>query len=115
MAEIITYVTARGNSEVEDELDKLNSKARKGDERAAKALDSIIYSIEKHGEGMPHSRQLRGPLYEIRAGRYRITYFRWQGKLVLLTIFFKRTQQTPPREIERAEERMRDWVNRHGK
>lgn len=115
MAEIISYVTVRGNSEVEDGIEELNSKAKKGDKRAELALDSIFYAIEMYEAGMPHSRQLKGQLYEIRAGRYRITYFRWQGNLVLLTMFFKRTQQTPPQEIARAERRMKDWVKRYGK
>ncbi|MFM9278074.1 type II toxin-antitoxin system RelE/ParE family toxin [Paenibacillus jiagnxiensis] len=64
---------------------------------------------------MPHSRRLRGGLYELRPDPYRIPFFRWQGKFVLLTVFRKSTQRTPDREIERAEARMKDWISRFGK
>ncbi|MBD7970249.1 type II toxin-antitoxin system RelE/ParE family toxin [Paenibacillus gallinarum] len=114
MAEVIFYYTEKGNSEVEKVLTELNESAKKGNRQATAALEAIEYSIDKVEHGMPHTRQLQGPLYEIRAKRYRITYFRWEGYIVLLTIFVKSTQQTPKAEIDRARKRMKDWVAREG-
>ncbi|WP_342416259.1 type II toxin-antitoxin system RelE/ParE family toxin [Paenibacillus sp. FSL R10-2782] len=111
MAEIINYATPKGKSEVEEAILQLSEKAEKGNKQATRELDDILYTLERYEDGMPHSRQLRGRLYELRPGRYRILYFRWQGKLVLLTMFRKSTQQTPVHEIERAESRMKDWLN----
>ncbi|MEW4425967.1 type II toxin-antitoxin system RelE/ParE family toxin [Paenibacillus pabuli] len=112
MAEVIFYYTEKDNSEVEKALTELNESAKKGNRQASVALEAIEYSIDKVEHGMPHARQLEGPLYEIRAKRYRITYFRWEGYIVLLTIFLKSTQQTPRSEIDRARKRMKDWVLR---
>ncbi|WP_049827473.1 type II toxin-antitoxin system RelE/ParE family toxin [Paenibacillus sp. 1-49] len=83
--------------------------------KAEKHLEDIDYTFQRVEDGMPHTRPLRGGLYELRPGRLRILYFRWQGKLVLLTVFQKSTQQTPNHEIERAENRMKDWMKRFGK
>ncbi|WP_339311215.1 type II toxin-antitoxin system RelE/ParE family toxin [Paenibacillus sp. FSL M7-0896] len=114
MAEVIFYYTEKGNSEVEKALTELNESAKRGNQQASAALDSIYYALEMVESGMPHSRQLEGPLYEIRAKRHRITYFRWEGYIVLLTIFLKSTQRTPKPEIDRARKRMKDWVAREG-
>ncbi|OMF76711.1 type II toxin-antitoxin system RelE/ParE family toxin [Paenibacillus glucanolyticus] len=114
MAEVIFYYTERGNSEVEKALTQLNESSKRGNRQATAALEAIEYSIDKVEHGMPHTRQLEGPLYEIRAKRYRITYFRWEGYIVLLTIFVKSTQQTPRSEIDRARKRMKDWIARKG-
>ncbi|KJD45624.1 type II toxin-antitoxin system RelE/ParE family toxin [Paenibacillus terrae] len=92
MAEIIFYYTVKGNSEVDDFLQLLDDKAVCGDMKAEKHLEDIDYTFQRVEDGMPHSRPLRGGLYELRPGRLRILYFRWQGKLVLLTVFQKSTQ-----------------------
>ncbi|MFB5761983.1 type II toxin-antitoxin system RelE/ParE family toxin [Paenibacillus medicaginis] len=114
MTDIMFYRTGKGNSEVEKHILSLNERAKNGDKKAEREMDDILYTMERAGDGMPHSRKLRGALYELRAGRYRIPYFRWKGSLVLLTIFRKSTQQTPSHEIDRAEERMKEWIRRYG-
>ena len=67
----------------------------------------------------PYVKQLAGrkKLFEIRikdkTGISRILYFTHTGKkFVLLHGFTKKTDKTPQREIETAEERMKDYLSR---
>jgi phage-related protein len=67
----------------------------------------------------PYIKQLTGhkKLFEIRikdrTGISRILYFAHTGrKFVLLHGFSKKTDKTPQREIETAEERMKDYLSR---
>ncbi|MEF2965314.1 type II toxin-antitoxin system RelE/ParE family toxin [Paenibacillus sp. M1] len=115
MNEVIFYTTAKGNSDVEDFLRKLDAQAVAGDKSSEELLDNILYVIDRVEDGMPHARSLQKGIRELRPGPYRITYFKWRDKLVLLTVFKKQSQQTPAHEIERAVRRMKDWISRHGK
>ncbi len=66
--------------------------------------------------GMAESRHLRGEIYEVRAASdgkaYRVL-FALEGKrgqiLLAIEAFEKKTQRTPARSIERAEDRLTDW------
>jgi phage-related protein len=67
--------------------------------------------------GMPHSRHLRGKVWELRiaAGRkdYRILYAARVGQtFILLHAFAKKTAKTPARELEIAERRLADYETR---
>lgn len=64
--------------------------------------------------GMPWVRSLGRGLWEMRLtghdGIARAVYFvADKGRLVVVRAFVKKTQQTPPREIDLAVRRMRDW------
>lgn len=65
------------------------------------------------------ARHLRGEVYEVRAiapgGSYRILFAEEgrRGRILLsLVAFSKKTQQTPPSEIDTAERRLKDWRSR---
>ena len=67
----------------------------------------------------PYTRQIRGKLRELRVkdhlGHVRVFYFTFTGRcFVLLHGFLKKTDKTPEREIELAEKRMNDFINRYG-
>ncbi|WP_127580445.1 type II toxin-antitoxin system RelE/ParE family toxin [Paenibacillus koleovorans] len=114
------YETAKGNSEVKDFLRDLNLRAKAGDKNAVALLDSILYTVARVREegpqvGLPHTRPLRNGMWELRPSKYRIPYFLWRKKLLLLTVFRKSTGPTPMHELDRAEERMKDWLKRKGK
>ncbi len=69
--------------------------------------------------GMPHSRHLRGKLWELRiaAGRrdYRVLYAARVGRMfILLHAFAKKTAKTPARELAIAERRLADYETRSG-
>jgi phage-related protein len=67
----------------------------------------------------PYTRQIRGKIRELRIkdnlGHIRVFYFTFTGRrFVLLHSFLKKTDKTPKREIELAERRMKDFMERYG-
>lgn len=67
----------------------------------------------------PYTRHNRGKLRELRVkdslGHIRVLYFTFTGRrFVLLHGFAKKTGKTPEREIDLAEKRMQDFIERHG-
>jgi phage-related protein len=69
----------------------------------------------RHG-GTRAARHLRGDLFEVRADGERVIYrvlFAREGTrgqvLLSLVAFNKKTQRTPPQQIELAARRLRDW------
>jgi phage-related protein len=71
---------------------------------------------EVRREGLRAARRLRGEIYEVRAEGPRVSVrilFAQEGKkgrvLLALEGFEKKTQKTPARLIELAEQRLADW------
>ena len=63
--------------------------------------------------GEPYVKHLRGEIWELRPLRNRILLFAYDGtQYVLLSHFVKKTQKTPGREIDKAERRMKDYMER---
>ncbi len=68
---------------------------------------------------MPHARHLRGKIWELRvkarSGEYRLLYATVSERRILVLHGFKKTtQETPPREIALAEDRLADFLRREG-
>lgn len=101
------YRTASGNRPVKAFLDGLE------DEEVA----SIVAGMREIAtEGLVAARHLRGDIYEVRADAATRSFrllFSTEGRfgqvLLSLSAFEKRTQKTPPREIDLAERRLADW------
>jgi phage-related protein len=67
----------------------------------------------------PYTKQVRGKIRELRIkdsqGAVRILYFTFTGKrFILLHGFIKKTNKIPEKEIEIAEKRMNDFIQREG-
>lgn len=67
----------------------------------------------------PYTKQIKGKIRELRivdaVGNIRVLYFSHTGKqFILLHGFVKKEGKTPRREIEIAEKRMQDYLQRHG-
>jgi phage-related protein len=74
---------------------------------------------EVRREGTRAARHLRGDLFEVRADGERVIYrvlFAREGTrgqvLLSLVAFNKKTQKTPPQQIELAARRLHDWRSR---
>lgn len=66
----------------------------------------------------PYAKHLRGKLWELRwiveGAHLRMIYANVAGRIILLLAAFRKTsRKTPPRELELAERRLKDWSNRH--
>lgn len=75
----------------------------------------IIETMRAHGPdlGLPHTRAMGGGLFEIRAkgreGIGRAFYCTVIGqRIVILHAIVKKTEQTPPRELETARARLKE-------
>jgi len=117
MYDIVLYEDARGVCPVGDFLDELN---QAGDKRSRQLLKKIYYAVEilkQNGtrSGENFTKHINGDVWELRTDDHRVFFFLWNGNhIVLLHTFRKKTQKTPPLEIEAAEREMSDWINRHG-
>lgn len=104
------YVTAGGRRPVKDFIDALSDDDV---EQVAAAMKDVRQN------GPRASRHLRGEISEVRAegvtDDYRILYAS-QGRrsqvLLALVAVTKHTQKTPDQDIELAERRLRDWMQR---
>ena len=104
------YRTVAGARPVKDFLDKLT------DEEVAAVVAGMKDVAEN---GLPAAKHIRGDIYEVRADAptrsFRLLFSaegRFKQVLLSLSGFSKKTQKTPPRELERAEGRLRDWRDR---
>ncbi|GAB4259428.1 type II toxin-antitoxin system RelE/ParE family toxin [Thermincola ferriacetica] len=124
--QIIFYYDDTGNNPVFEFFEKLRDKAKK-DKMARTLLDNFyrrLNSLRKNGtsDGLPHFDSIKSskyPLREVRIkhpiGYYRILFCPWNGNsFVLLHVFLKKVDKTPPRDIKLAEKRIEDWVRRNG-
>lgn len=112
--EIEYYVTSSGNCPIKEFIDSLSPEGK------ARYI-FITRLIREHGINVrePYVKQITGhrKLFEIRlkdrSGIIRILYFAHTGrKLLLLHGFKKKTDKTPKREIDIAEQRMKDYLSR---
>lgn len=82
--------------------------------------DEILAAMaDVRKNGLEWARHLRGDIWEVRATGNRVIYrilFATEGArsqvLLALTALKKKTQKTPPSEIELAETRLADWRRR---
>jgi len=114
--EIEYYQTAAGSVPVAEFIDALSPQAKAKYIRSLELLEQYGLLLRepwaKNIQGIPKLRELRFTSFgEI----YRIFFFPVIGrKLILLHGFKKKSQETPRRELQTAEARMKDYIQRHG-
>lgn len=119
MYEIIFYEDEEGNKPVEHYIDQLDAMAD-SNKNARILLESIVYCLHRLEDagtrsGSKFTKHIKGKIWEVRPRDHRILFFGWyRNRLVLLHHFRKETNKTPIREIEIAEKRMIDWIERFG-
>lgn len=104
------YRTAAGARPVKAFLDRL------ADDEVAAILAGMI---EVEQRGLVAARHLRGDIYEVRADgatrSFRLLFSaegRYKQVLLSLSVYEKRTQRIPARDLEVAEQRLGDWRSR---
>ncbi len=108
------YVSEAGDSPVEDFVRNLPPKMR------AKVA-AMIELLGEYGNALrkPYSSHLDDGIFELRckfgSDITRALYFFYVGKRIILTNgFVKKTQKTPPEEIDLAKKRRKDFIKREG-
>ena len=115
MYRIRFYKDKQGRKPVREYIKELSTKK---DRQSKKTLEKIheylnILSLNGTRAGLPYVRHIEGEIWELRPAQDRIFFVAWlDGEFVLLHQFTKKTQKTPPREIEKAKKRLADLKER---
>ncbi len=115
MYKISYYKVLRGESPVEEFIDKMNEKDQAKVYNYLKLLQDKGYLLIR-----PYTAKVRGKLRELRVrieeGNVRIFYFFFvEKKIILLHAFKKKVQALPAKEINKAENNMKDFIKMYGK
>ena len=112
MYEIAFYKTLNGESPVGEFLDGLSAKQAQKVTWTLQLIEELNQVPGQYLQKMSGTDQL----WEVRAGFggniFRLLGWLDEGKLVLGHGFQKKTLKTPPREIETAEQRKKDYYRR---
>ena len=117
MYEITFYTDRKGKSPVRDFIVELAAKKDKDSRIRADKINDYIEALSEHGAtlGEPYMKKIGGKIWELRPLSDRIMFAAWTGKgYVLLNHFVKKTQKTPPAEIEKAKRLLKDFLERSG-
>lgn len=106
------YKDLKGNEPVADFIDSLPIDTQAKVFRLIDLLAKYAVLLKE-----PYARQVKGKVRELRIkdsqGAIRVLYFTFTGRrIILLHGFIKKTEKTPIRDIELAEKRMNDFINR---
>ena len=115
MYEIIFYQDRAGIQPVKEHLAALSKRTDKDSRINHNKINDYISLLKKHGLSLrePYIKHLRGEIWELRPLRNRVLFFGHNGnEFVLLHHFIKKTQKTPQAEIDQAEKRMNDFIER---
>jgi len=115
MYKVYFYHDRRGRSQVLEYLNKLISRKDKDSRIKANKIGDYIEVLKQYGThaGEPYMKHLDGDIWELRPLSDRILFAAWyNGSFVILHQFVKKTQKTPPREIEKAKKELADMIER---
>ncbi len=118
MYKIIFYTDKKGKSEVRDYISNLQMKKDKDSRIKANKIISYIDMLSEKGVklGKKYVKHLRNDIWELRPLRNRILFEYISNNIfILLSIFIKKTQKAPEREIEKAEQILKEFMNRSDK
>ncbi len=120
MYEVEFYYDKHGKSEIVQYLDLLKEKSKtsKTDRINREKILTYIGALAKYGTriGKPYVKHIDGEIWELRPLGNRIFFFYYKdNKFVLLHHFIKKTQKTPPKEIEKAKNNLKDFIERNDK
>lgn len=118
MFEVEFYEDRNGVQPVKEILIELRDKAQTSKDSRIQYQKILTYirMLETYGTriGEPQIKHLDGHLWELRPLAHRIIFFYWKdNKFVLLHHFIKKTQKTPPRELEQARRYLKDFLERN--
>lgn len=115
MYKILFYEDASGNHPVYDYLLSLARSNGKDSRIRLKKAQDYINILKTYGKtaGEPYMKHLDGDIWELRPASDRILFAGYvNDTFVLLHQFHKKTQKTPPREIEKAKNELADFIER---
>ena len=118
MFEVHFYEDKQGRQPIKELLDTLKEKAHTSKDARIQHEKILTYvrSLQMHGTrvGEPVVKHINGEIWELRPMAHRIFFFYWKdNRFILLHHFIKKTNKTPPKEIEQARRNMEDFKERN--
>ena len=119
MYEIVFYEDKNGKCEVAEYLHQLREQSATSKDSKINFNKIVAYIdvLEEMGTriGEPVTKHLDGEIWELRPLRNRILYAFYQdNKIIVLHHFMKKTRKTPKKEVERAKQNLKDFLERKG-
>ena len=118
MFEIQFYKDKNGQSEIIDYLDELKDQSQTS--KAAKInrekILTYLKALADYGTRIrsPIVKHISGSLWELRPLKNRIFFFYWKdNKFVLLHYYIKKSQKAPKKEIDKAYNNLKDFLERN--
>lgn len=105
MYKILFFAKKNGRSAIGDYLLKLKNSRNKKDHDELKKIQDYIKILSERGIGIgePYVKHIRGKIWELRPADNRILFaVLIEAKFLLLSIFKKKTNKTPKKEIDKA-------------
>lgn len=95
-------------------LNELRNRDGKNSRIRINKINNYFDLLSRHGLylGKPYIKKLDSNIRELRPIRYRILFFQYSNKFVMLHWFLKKTNKTPKNEIELAINEMKDYLNK---
>lgn len=108
MLTVVFYRTTAGNEPVREWLQSLSNED-------SKTIGVDLKTVQWGWPlGMPLCRPLSKGLWEVRSslsGNRVAVFFLKGSRICIVNGFIKKTQKTPPEEVELARKRMKEWYN----
>ena len=115
MYEIEIYHNSKGKSEVENYIKSLQKSKSKDDKIKINKVIAYIRMLKVKGLalGQPYIKHIDEEIWELRPIKNRILFALFEkNRIVLLSIFEKKTAKTPKAEIKRAKQLLADYKRR---
>ena len=115
MYSIIFYKDRRGKEPTLEYINELAQRTDKNSRIKLRKVQEYIGVLRAYGTqaGEPYLKHLDGDIWELRPIRDRVLFAAWDDDgFILLHHFMKKTQKTPPREIEQAKRELEDFKER---
>ena len=120
MFRIKFYEDKNGGTLIVEYIKDLRKKAvsNKNERVRLKKITEYMRVLRKYGTraGEPYVKHIGGKIWELRPTNDRMFFFAIEdGVFIMLHHFTKKTQKTPPKEIEQAKRNMEDFLKRRPK
>ena len=117
MFQVEFYEDASGRSDVREFLEELQQQITKNKDSRIQYQQLVMYIdlLQRHGTQLSNNivKLITDDIWELRPGNNRVFFFYFRNDTyVLLHHFRKKSQQTPAREIRRAQNERDDYIAR---
>lgn len=115
MYKILIYQNSKGESEVKDYILDLQKHQNKNNKINYTKIIAYIRLLKENGVELvePYVKHINEEIWELRPLRNRILFANLSNNIIiLLSIFTKKTQKTPKKEIEKAKKFLNDYIQR---